>query len=306
MRSVKNMKLIKDTKKEPVAMFIRFQPKSYSGGRLCAMLMAEALSALGFEMHIFCNIAPEMESDFKDYSHHNQIQWHINRDMSFNFSKLRFKWIIVVPNLVTGWNEYGVYLQAARLSFRSSAKVIFINFESVSFFNQFSRFKRDPKKWQLWNRFVKYTDIIMSISRIGNSYAVNDYKSLFSKPEFDYCYPAINSLVAKKIMPSPPKKQVIIFCRWIDPHKNSYNVMKIFSDDLNGYNVVIVSGTGGIPKAFSDSLEKKARAFNMQLKLEEQVNEFEKFKMIAESRAMIYLSEFEGFGLPPIEAQYCG
>lgn len=292
--------------KPPVAFFASFHPTNYSGGRIHAMLMAEAFSELGYETHIFCNVVPGLASDFEAYPHHREIIWHPHPDMRFPIQDRHYKWVVFVPHRGSGWYGYDFYLQAAKTALKSGAGVIFLNFESSSFFNSCSRFSKDPREWKLWYRFAKYADIVLSSTQLSNQYAVGDYCTKAVKPNFEYCYPSINSITAKAAMEGNVKRQIIIFCRWVDPHKNSYSVLKVLSADLEGYEVIIVSGVGEIPKAFIESIEKKARKHNFGYRIVEYVDEHEKFKMIAESKAMIFLSEFEGFGLPPVEAQYCG
>ncbi len=270
------------------------------------MLMAEAFSAMGYETHIFCNVIPVLASDFEAYVHHRDIVWHQHPDMRFSIPELRYKWVVVVPHRGSGWKEYDFYLLAARTSLKSGAGIIFLNFESSSFFNSCSRFLKDPREWELWYRFAKYADIILSSTQLSNQYAVGDYCKKTSIQEFEYCYPSINSVVAKTAITGDVKRQVIIFCRWVDPHKNSFGILKVVGRDLEGYEVVIVSGNEGIPQIFIDSIEQKSIEYKFGVRIAECVGEHEKYKLIAESRAMIYLSEFEGFGLPPVEAQYCG
>ena len=53
-------------------------------------------------------------------------------------------------------------------------------------------------------------------------------------------------------------------------------------------------------------LRKEAKNRGITIKEHRKISDLEKFQVISRSTCMVFLSEFEGFGLPPVEALCCG
>ncbi len=285
-----------------IAFFIKFNSDGYSGGRLHAFLMALALSCGGHNVEIFCNVIPSFVEEFAHYNCYENIKWVVKSDLNFSSPIKRYDFVVLVPR----FERYHCYLRFVKVALKSNAKIVFLNFESESWFNALSPIKKDPSEWTESVKVCKYADIVLSSSAEGNYYAPNDYGGGILKPKFEYCYPSINSVAAKKWITTNKKRQIVYIGRWSDHHKNSQNLTEIFGSYLKGYHIAIIVGSGLIPDDFIKKMDDISNHLGFTYSILKKISENEKFKTISESTAMVFLSYFEGFGLPPVEAQYCG
>lgn len=98
------------------------------------------------------------------------------------------------------------------------------------------------------------------------------------------------------------KEKIILTVSSIDPRKNLFRTIEAFNKIESDYKLVIV---GAKNKAFSkvvldESLLNDKIIFTGYLEDEELLNMYNKAEIF------IYASLFEGFGIPPLEAQSCG
>lgn len=281
-----------------IAFFVR-NCEGYSGGRYHSWMMAEALSAAGHKVTVVTNQEPDFKDDFIDYPGHQKIKIHLS-PIFWIPRKHKFDIVILVPDLKS---KRAFYLRARLAAARSKAILIILNFESPNWFNELSSRKKDQKLWKYWLETAEDADLILSISKAGTSYAKKYYFS-YKHLQFQSCYPSINSKIADQLSHIRRTKQ-IIFISTISEHKNYKFLKDILNKKYSGYRLLWIEGTGKNNERLIKKLNKKAKEAGMVFQVKKCISDIEKFFEIYRSKAMIFLSSFEGFGLPPVEAQYC-
>jgi glycosyltransferase involved in cell wall biosynthesis len=131
---------------------------------------------------------------------------------------------------------------------------------------------------------------------------------LQKQTQFEVCYPSINSSLADKIN-IPKERQIICITRAAtndSAHKGFAEIEHALSEAMRGYTLAVLVGRGGFGSEMTRRLEEKTRQLGIQVKWLECLNDKEKFREIKKSKLMLFLSSFEGYGYPPVEAVYCG
>lgn len=281
-------------------------PAVYSGGRYHAFMMAEAAALGGNEVTVWAPAKPIFWNDFAAFPAHGDVKLHLNP-----FTKRpqgAFDIIVLVPD---GGVRDTMYREALRIAKRDKARVMFLNFESGNWFNALAPEPRPLAKWDLWLRSCRFADMIISSAAESTKWAREFYVNIPSHAEFVHCNPSINSKAADAVWKNKlkPKKRILVVSRFggSSKHKGADDLVSIFSDKNKGYRVSMLAGTGALPP--NDKLEEVKRQFKakgLEFEILHNVTDAEKFKAIAESRAVVFPTKFEGFGYPPVEAQYLG
>ncbi len=281
-----------------------FMPKNeYSGGRYHAWMMIEALASCGHQVTAWTNNVPAFLEDFSTFPAHNSIKI----ECSSYFLKLPdgiFDVVIVVPHM--GGN-YDFYIKAFLLARKFQARLVLLNFESPNWYNQLSPKPRDPYLWNYWVETSRVADMILSSAAESTRFAKDFYQETLSWTLFRHCYPSINSLVADRVASVTRERQVICITRFIlrDKHKGGDELLKAIGLAMKGYTIAIVVGSGEIDSDLKEKLLEKANQFEVTVRFLYKLSDREKFQEIKRSSLMLFLSYFEGFGYPPVEAQYC-
>lgn len=96
------------------------------------------------------------------------------------------------------------------------------------------------------------------------------------------------------------KKKEILMVSSIDPRKNIGRAVEAFGKINTDYKLIIVGGQGA---AFSGV---KLKELNNNVILTGYLNDEELVEQYNRAELFLYPSLFEGFGIPPLEAQICG
>ena len=96
------------------------------------------------------------------------------------------------------------------------------------------------------------------------------------------------------------------FGRFDQAHKEPAALFKVLEVLPEGYEILIIGDKSSLSK---DSLTK-LRILSCKKKIavvfKKGVSDKEKFDILIDSKLLFFSSSFEGYGLPPLEAQYCG
>lgn len=191
---------------------------------------------------------------------------------------------------------------------RDRARVVLLNFETPNWFNAHSSEPRDPSAWGPSVDVSRSADLILSIAEIGTEYARDFYTDVPDSCLFRHIHPAINSPVADSVGDVLKQNQIICLTRFIpgNKHKGAGELTHVLGPELTGMTLLLVVGIGDVDPAIFGNLTERAKEMGITIELAQCLNDAEKFRRIKQSRLMVFLSYFEGYGYPPVEAQYCG
>jgi len=277
----------------------------YSGGRYFSWLLAETLANLGHRLTFWTNNEPPFIDDFISMPAHESIS--ILIDPGFNTPpKDRLDIVILVPHIDSRNDD--IYAKAIWLTSINQARLILINFESPNWFNSLSPVPREPILWDTWFDASRFADMILSTSQEGMSYAKDYYTKAHPDTIFRFCHPAINSIVADSVVEQERKSQILCITRFTSggDHKGGAELLQVIDSRISGYTLTILIGTGSAKGEVENAIRQKADRFQVRLRFIRQANDFQKFTEIKASALMLFLSFFEGYGYPPVEAAYCG
>jgi glycosyltransferase involved in cell wall biosynthesis len=266
--------------------------------------MGEALAAAGHEVTFWTNARPVFADDFAGQDRRGSIRLALARD--FGPPPVGpFDLVVVVPD------RYGDRLVthgALLLGRRDASRVAVLNFESPNWFNAHSPEPRDPALWDPAVEVGRRADLILSSAAISDEFARAFYVDVPRTGLFRHCYPAINSTVADAVGDVPKRDQVICLTRFVqgDSHKGGGELVHALGPEMRGMTFLLLVGRGDVDEAVMGPLKIRAESIGARIELARGLDDAEKFRRIKQSRAMLFLSYFEGFGYPPVEAQYCG
>lgn len=277
--------------------------KSYSGGRYHAFMMAEALALGGHDVYFITNNEPVFCQDFAGLPAHDQIRLCLTPDFQKGLPEGSFDIVVFVPAYEMR-KEYYYGVQAFAID--RNAHLVFVNYESGNWFNALAPVPRDLALWEPWLKVARRSSLILSISRESDWWARQFYPPVPGHTRFDWCYPAINTVAANRVRALPKEKRILLFTRFAwSEHKGTAQLEELFCPAMRGFTLVLIVGAGEVPSKALDALAARAEQHGVALEILYRLNDEEKFREIQRAALMLFPSFFEGFGYPPIEAQYC-
>ncbi len=278
----------------------------FSGGRLYAWFLAEAAAFMGHEVTYITNNRPAFYNDFSNFPAHNKIRIITKplMDDLWDMPTIESDILLVVPHGT--WTPI-FYLKARQFAYENKIPLILLNFESGNWFNELSHTKRDLSDWDGWRFCVQGASAVVSISKEGKKYAEEFYHSSNPDALHLYCYPCINDIIADSVVRRKTMKRILVITRFSQSdHKGGERIPDLLCDTMKGYTVSIIVGSGGIPEKILKTIRERAKRFGIKIEILTQLTEKEKFEELKKSALLLFPSLFEGFGMPPVEAQYCG
>ena len=287
-----------------VLMVSRASPAHFSGGRYHALLMAEAMALGGDDLVLWLDNMPRWYHNLALLEGHQNIKLHL--DSHQIAPEGDFDVVIVVPDHTPNSDLYTGALTVAK---DTGALMLLINFESPNWFNAMTPSPKPVDNWRYWYATGAYSDAILSLADIGSDYAREFYTDVPEACLLEAANPVINTRAADLVRSKgvQVEDQIISISRFGKgtEHKNVHAITALLSEATRGFTLALIVGTGAYPSEAEITLIEEGLApFDMKLKLLHNISDIEKFEEIAKSRCMIFQSLFEGFGYPPIEAQY--
>jgi len=286
-----------------VAIFAQNSSTEYSGGRYHSWMMAEALALAGHEVYYISDNKPVFYDDFSELPNHKDIRLKITNRFWLKLPGEKFDIVVLVPGM--SFISY-YYYRVLHFSKRRHAKLILLNFETPNWFNLLSPYKRDYRLWNNWKIISKYATLILSSTKESNKYAKLFFNNCPVETIFDYCYPSINNFVSDSVVGIKKEKQILLLTRFSNSeHKGGLNISKLICNAMRGYTLVLIVGSGEVPDELMTDMLRKAIKHGVSIEVKYKLTDYEKFVEIKKSSLILFTSFFEGFGYPPIEAQYC-
>jgi glycosyltransferase involved in cell wall biosynthesis len=199
------------------------------------------------------------------------------------------------------------YYEALLMARRDRARVVLLNWETPNWFNANSSEPRDPAMWRPSLDVARVADLILSMSGTSTEYARAFFTDVPRSLLFRHIYNAINSQVADSVRDVPKENQIICLARFTrgNAYKGASELVHVLSPELAGMTLLIIVSMGDAESAVLDELKRRADEVGVRIELTHGLDDAEKFRRIKQSRLMLFLSYFEGYGYPPVEAQYC-
>ena len=163
---------------------------------------------------------------------------------------------------------------------------------------------RETLQKYLFRFLVNRADKIITVSFNTK----NDLIKALKVPEHKIVaiHSATDKKVEKKDLPMPPSR--LVNGRYIVSFPPSFELLDIFNDlrkKKKGYKLVIFGYFG---KTFTEKLKNYSKKYNMekQVILTGYISTQELITLYSNADLLINYSDYEGFGLPPLEAMSCG
>jgi len=280
--------------------FISAMPRTgYSGGRLLALTMAEALATQGFEVDFLVNEIPEMYDEFRPFSSVT-----LRRADFANLSPWADREIDVTV-IVPIQGAVDLHGEWARHAVECSSAIVLLNFESPNWFNAVSPYPRSVELWRGWEIVSEHAAMVMSISAEGNRWARDYYQRVPADCLFDFCHPGINSPAADLAPSASHRSNEIVMLTRIDPHKGFDSIAPLAHQILRGYRLLAFVGTGDPGRRWVRRWTSRLERYGVDFKVRGAITGVEKFALLKRAAVLYFPTRFEGFGIPPLEAAYC-
>lgn len=272
--------------------------RGYSGGRLLALSMANSLVGSGIDVDFVTNVMPQMAAEFRRGL---TIRIGDFRDLS-SLADQSIDVAVIVPGL-GHFDHHGEFLRHA---LECRARIVLLNFETPNWFNAVSPISRDESLWDGWRLIAGYADMVLSISAEGDRWARAYYADVRPDCIFDYCYTAINSDIADQSENPGERQRRILMLTRVDGHKGHGVLEPLLDRAFEGFEVLMCLGSGELEDGFLEEWRGRFAANGLAFEVRGPAIGLEKFRLIRSAAVLYFPTRFEGFGIPPLEAGYCG
>jgi glycosyltransferase involved in cell wall biosynthesis len=158
---------------------------------------------------------------------------------------------------------------------------------------------------------------IITISK-NSKREISEFYGL-SKKSIDIVYPGIDQSMFFKWPVSETEKikakygvfgKYILFVGNIEPRKNLKNLLlayeKLDSNIRNQYSILLVGARGWLDDEIFEIIERLRLAGNHIQQPNDYVHDEHRAALYSGASLFVYPSQYEGFGIPPLEAMACG
>lgn len=287
-----------------IALFAHNSARHYSGGRYYSWMMAEALASQGHQVTYITNNRPVFLDDFTAFPAHRQVRLCLTADFLRNIPPQPLDLLLLIPHAA---DNNAFFMKAEWLARKCGARLALLNFETPDWFNALSPIPRDPALWEGWKYTARRASIVLSLSQEGDRYARAFYEDCPPETLFAPCHCGINSPVADSVPEIPREKRILMITRFAHAeHKGVGDIQEVLCEAMRGYTLTLMVGQGAPSRRRMASLEMTADRYGITIETLFRLSDTEKFHELKRAALLLVPSFFEGFGLPPVEALYCG
>lgn len=276
-----------------INFYSNFDKQKYSGGRIHTWMFIKALLEENHHINLITNNKPFF---LKENHNENLNLIDINNKLSKINKECDLS--IISPNIDS---DIRVMEKAIKQLNSTYSKSAIIDFETLAWYNSSSNTSRHSWRYILTNFLSKNSDLIISSTHYGSSKAK---KSYLNKKIPDQIFTSIYPPVLSNLNSFDKKEYDIMFLfknDRISNHKNFYRYFKAIRKLKGTYKILAVGNLSENDKIAIKSLDK-----NLIIDNKSNITDIEKFYYMKKSRLFLFLSNFEGFGLPPVEAALNG
>lgn len=276
-------------------MFIGHIPKTgYSGGRYLSLCLASCLST-EHEVSFYTNNTNNQiyRECFSNYENLKIKSFHYNDNKKYDIC-------FIIPNGDGDINFHKALLNFSKLK---SQKTYLFNFESENWWNSVSPYKKNMDLWEPWKMIAENCDGVCSISNEGTKWAKDFYKT----NKFFTISGPINSPYFDKIKNVEKQKKIIFMTRIGNnsEHKGLKFLFLLNNPFFENFELFINCAGGKFNQKIKNQIIDKFAENNISVAFGNNICEQEKVKLLKQSEYLFFPTEFEGLGIPPIEAMYC-
>jgi glycosyltransferase involved in cell wall biosynthesis len=292
-----------------IAIWATVIKNKHTGGRVFPWLAAHAFAYNNFDVDIFTNTMPLFAKNFNDYKSGERVKIHINKLFLF-FPFKKYDLLVIGPHLASRksfiYDRFFFYPMAILFKRLSGCDMWYIDHESPNWINEVLPGMRPYSKYKYSNKILPNINAILSATKTGTDYAALYYTGFNPNLKFIQVYHPINSIVADKIKTFNKEDKVIYFGRFNEKHKNPAIIINIIKSLPNGYKLLIIGSKKQISHDLYEKMQFESKKNEIIIEFKQGISDLEKYTELATSKLLLYTSNFEGYGLPPIEGQYVG
>ena len=277
----------------PRVLMLADNKAHYSGGRYFFYQLAVALSEAGASVMFVTNARPIFEDDYADYDT-SRISWLVTNNTAPLPEEMRndVDVVLVAPieHLVHG-------ITMARMSRVPCYCVVFDLpnwLESMGLPPE--NLESRSKVVEQYRESLEVSDGIIAISRECAHYAAS-WSPGIEKSKIEVVYPAVNDVVADSVRMGGGVTYVGRIA-WNKDVKDLVEALSRCPVDFP-INIVTSSAYGSPPTDYCGTA-------NHHVRWHIDIGDAEKFEIIRNSGVVVLPSRFEGYGMVPAEALYCG
>ena len=285
-----------------IALFSLFN-SFYSGGRIHAWFMVEALAAMGHNVTVFTNQYPIFFNDFDYLPGHEQIAVRLLDGFRTAGLDETYDVVVLVPDL-SGDLRY--YVNLLVFIAKMDAKVVLLNFETSNWKRALCTYGYGSYHENGIRAVAPHCDLIISSTHISREFATQYFGAYAKHALHEVCYPPIHAHVVDRLGKIMRRDRIVVLSRLYPRHKNSHLLLQLVCPEMQGYEVVLIDGMDRKDPATCTYLSAACRRIGARFIYRSKLNERQKFELMKSARLTIFPSTFEGFGLPPVESLYCG
>jgi len=278
-----------------VAFFMENISTHYSGGRYYAWAMIYALANVGFDVTVCTNIKPTFAMDFKDYPNQGRIRVMNNLYLNFDMPENMFDLFVGIPR------EGGI--RAAMYGDNMHIPSMLLIFESPNYTRLFRKGTDSTDEyWERYRKALPLASQVLSLNELCRDYTAEWLSNKYDSDKISALYPYINNKVAD-LVPDQVEQHEIVFVSRLVGHKHPEHVITCLRNIPNPPKINFICNPIGPQRI--QQYQDLAKGTNISMEFHMNVDDLEKFKIIKRSKAAIFPSTMEGFGMFPAEALYC-
>lgn len=285
-------------------------PNRYSGGRLHTMWLAYGFAANGFDVDFYTNCVPKFMESFPKDDSTDRIHFQIENNYLWKATNNQYNVIVMAPHLASRksslFDRFLFYPFARKLKRKNNCELWYIDFESPAWLEDVDNDLRPFSAYKYSNKTIRYCDKIISISYTGLKYAKVYYSQFNQNLTYDMIYPIVNMYAVGNGAMGSKENAAVFIARFGQKHKNNESIFNMIKSLPEGFEFDIIGNKDAAEPTFISELEKTAHDKGIHLQFYKNITDEEKFNLLGRAKLMFFPSKFEGFGIPPLEAQYMG